>query len=177
MSGAKKDFMMPVVVLTVICLVISAALAFTNNLTKPIIDAGASERADAVRLAVMPQADTFEKLDASGLPSSVTEAYQAKNGAGYVFTLVAKGYGGDMTILCGIDADGLITACKTLSHSETAGLGSKTAEDEYRNQYAGKDSGLAGVSAISGATISSKAYESAIKDAFAAFESIRGTAQ
>lgn len=177
MSGAKKDFVIPVVVLMVICLVISAALAFTNDLTKPIIDAGASQRADAVRLAVMPKADSFEQLSPSGLPESVTEVYKAKNGVGYVFTVVAKGYGGDMVILCGIDADGLITACKTLSHSETAGLGSKTAEDEYRNQYVGKDSSLSGVSAISGATISSKAYESAIKDAFAAFESVRGTAQ
>jgi electron transport complex protein RnfG len=177
MSGAKKDFVMPIVVLTVICLVISAALAFTNNMTKPVIDAAAAQRADEVRFAVMPQADTFKKIEASGLPESITDVYMAENGVGYVFTVIAKGYGGNMEIICGVDPDGHITACKTLAHSETAGLGSKTAQDEYRNQYVGKGSSLEGVSAISGATVSSKAYESAIKDVFKAFETVKGAAQ
>ena len=33
-----KDFVIPVVVLTVICVVVSAALVFTYQATKPIID-------------------------------------------------------------------------------------------------------------------------------------------
>jgi len=177
MSSGKKEFLMPVIVLTAICLVISAALAFTNSLTKPVIDAAAAERADAVRLDVLPQADAFEQLEASGLPQSVTDVYKAANGAGYVFTVIAKGYGGDMEILCGIDASGKITACMTLSHSETSGIGSKTTEEAYRSQYAGKDSSLEGVSAISGATVSSTAYENAIKDAFKAFETVKEAAQ
>jgi len=177
MSGAKKDFVMPVVVLTVICLVISAALAFTNSLTKPIIDEAAALRADAVRLDVMPDADAFKRLEPVGLPETLKDVYEAVNGVGYVFTVITKGYGGDMEIICGIDANGTITACKTLAHSETAGLGSKTTEDEYRSQYVGKDSSLSGVSAISGATVSSTAYENAIKDAFKAFETVKGAAK
>ena len=33
----KKEFVMPILVLTLICLFISAALAITNNFTGPVI--------------------------------------------------------------------------------------------------------------------------------------------
>ena len=85
--------------------------------------------------------------------------------------LTTKGYGGDMKLICGMDADGVIEQCKTLSHAETSGLGSKTAEDPYRNQYCGKSAETLGeVDAITGATISSNAYKNAIEDAFKAYD-------
>ncbi|NCC68856.1 MAG: FMN-binding protein, partial [Clostridia bacterium] len=60
--------------------------------------------------------------------------------------------------------------CNTLSQSETKGLGSRTTLPDFREQFYGKDSSLSGVDTISGATISSKAYIGAIKDAFSAYE-------
>lgn len=39
-----KDFVIPVVVLTVICVVVSAALVFTYQATKPIIDEAEKRR-------------------------------------------------------------------------------------------------------------------------------------
>ena len=88
--------------------------------------------------------------------------------------LTTKGYGGDMKLICGVKADGTIEACKTLSHSETSGLGSKTAEDPYRNQYAGKNAEtLNEVDAVSGATISSTAYKNAIEEALEAFDKVK----
>lgn len=170
MSNIGKDFVKPILVLTLICLFISAALAFTNEKTAPIIEAAEKARAEAARKEVLSEADSFTLLELSDIPASVTEAYKADNGAGYVFMLTAKGYGGDMKLICGMDADGKITACKTLSQSETQGLGTKTTEPEFRDQFTGKDSSLEGVETISGATISSKAYIGAIKDAFTAYE-------
>lgn len=178
MKSIKEDIIRPVVVLTLICLVVSAALALTNSFTRPVIEAASAQKADEALLAVLPQADGFEALEASGLPESVSGAHRALNGAGYVFMVVShEGYGGDMEIICGIGPDGRITACMTLSHSETQGIGSKTAEEEYRSQYIGKDENLEGVSAISRATISSTAYENAIKDAFAAYELVKEAAK
>lgn len=85
--------------------------------------------------------------------------------------LTTKGYGGDMKLICGMDADGVIEQCKTLLHAETSGLGSKTAEDPYRNQYCKKSAETLGeVDAITGATISSNAYKNAIEDAFKAYD-------
>ena len=88
--------------------------------------------------------------------------------------ITAKGYGGDMNLICGIDEEGNIIAVDTLSHNETKGMGSKTAEEPFNRQFIGKDKDLDGVDAITGATISSKAYIGAIKDAFAAFEMVKG---
>ena len=168
----RKDFVMPVLVLFCICLVISAALAVTNAVTAPIIAESEAEAAEAARLEVLPQAGEagFEALTLEGLPDTVTEVYRAVNGAGYVFMLSAQGYGGEMQLACGIDADCKITACQTLSHSETAGMGSKTADAPFRDQFIGQGEDLSGVEAISGATVSSEAYIGAIQDAFTAFK-------
>jgi electron transport complex protein RnfG len=87
--------------------------------------------------------------------------------------LTAKGYGGDIKIICGIDSDGKIIACKTLEQSETKGLGSRVAETPFQNQFTGGGASMDGVSAISGATISSSAYIGAVKDALTAFELVK----
>ncbi len=173
----KKEIVAPIAVLTVICLFIAAILAFTNQVTAPIIKAAADQRAEQARLETMPEADGFTKLECSGLPETVQEVYEANNGAGYVFMLKTKGYGGDMELICGIDGEGKITSCKTLSHSETAGVGAKTAEEPFRSQFTGVGEDLAGVSAISGATISSTAYIGAIQDAFTAYNLVKEGAQ
>lgn len=170
----KKDILTPIAVLTGICLLIAALLAVTNAVTSPIIAAAAAQRAEAARMEALPAADGFEELEIRDLPASVSQVYRATNNAGFVFMLAVNGYGGRMELICGIGRDGTITSCKTLSHKETAGLGAKTAEDSYRSQYIGAGEDLSGIEAVSGATISSKAYSSAIADAFAAYNMVKG---
>ena len=172
-SGTANEIVKPIVVLTVICLVVTALLAYVNLVTAPIISESEKEAAAQARMEVLSEADSFDVVDAE-LPDGVTEAYKASNGAGYVFMLTTKGYGGDMKLICGIKSDGAIEQCKTLSHNETSGLGSKTAEDPYRTQYNGKTADTyTEVDAITGATISSNAYQRAIKSAFEAYEIVK----
>ena len=77
-------------------------------------------------------------------------------------------------MLCVIDAGGRIRCCKTMDvSSETTTLGGQTASESYTSQYAGQDEALSGVSAISGATITSKAYRGCVETAFAAFKAIK----
>ena len=175
-SSVKADFVMPIVVLMLICLVMSALLAGTNFITEPIITAGDAQRAEQARIDALPAADGFEKLDyAPAEGSTVTEVYEATNGAGYVFMVSTTGYGakGSLQIICSIDADGKIVNTATLAHDETPGLGTKVTEDAFRSQFPGKDASLEGVDTISGATISSSAYVNAIADVFAVYESIK----
>ncbi len=175
MKNAYKEIIKPVLVLTCICLVVSALLAYVNTVTSPIITEAEQKAAQEAMSEVLSEADSFEQLALDSVPERVNEVYRAKNGSGYVFMLTTKGYGGDMKLICGIKSDGTIEACKTLSHSETSGLGSKTAEDPYRNQYCGKTADtLTEVDSISGATISSVAYKNAIDDAFKAFNAAKG---
>lgn len=168
------EIIKPILVLTGICLVVSALLAYVNTVTSPVIAEAEQKAAQEAMAEVLPEASSFEMISIKDAPDRVNGAYRAENGAGYVFMLTTKGYGGDMKLICGIKSDGTIEACKTLSHSETSGLGSKTAEDPYKSQYCGKSADtLNKVDAISGATISSTAYKSAVEDAFEAFNSIK----
>ena len=172
-SSAKNDFVMPIAVLTIICLVITALLALTNSATQSVIAKAAQERAEAARAEIIPEAEGFELMEVEGLPSTVEEVYRTTNDCGYIFMLSTMGYGGEMKLILGMDNDGKIISVKTLEHSETKGLGSKTTEEPFRSQFVGKDEKLEGVSAISGATISSTAYLGAVADAFEAFNTVK----
>ena len=161
--------------LTCICLVVTALLAYVNMVTSPIILAAEEKAAAEARAEVLSEADEFIPLEAE-LPEGVTEAYKAKNGAGYVFMLSTKGYGGEIRLICGIKSDGSIEKTKTLSHSETSGIGSKVVDNtsSYREQYVGKTAeNYDTVDGVTGATISSKAYKKAIASAFEAFETVK----
>lgn len=170
MKNIWNDFGKPILVLTLISLVISAALAFTDAKTAPIIEATEKAKAEAARMVALPEADAFSPLSLEGLPAGVNEVYRADNGAGFVFMLTTKGYGGEIKLICGIDSAGKLVASSTLSQSETQGLGTKITLPTFTDQFVGKDAGLQGVDAISGATISSRAYIGAIESAFVAYE-------
>ncbi|HCI59606.1 MAG TPA: hypothetical protein DE313_02180 [Ruminococcus sp.] len=174
MKKSFNEIIKPVLVLVCICLIVTALLAYINSVTSPIIAKAEQEKTEQAMSEVLAEADGFNPLEIENLPERVTEVYSAQNGSGYVFMLTTKGYGGDMKLICGMKADGTIEQCKTLSHAETSGLGSKTAEDPYRNQYCGKNADtLSEVDAITGATISSTAYKNAIEDAFKAFDMVK----
>lgn len=174
MKKSFNEIVKPVLVLVCICLVVTALLAYINSVTSPIIAKAEQEKTEQAMSEVLAEADGFNPLEIENLPERVTEVYSAQNGSGYVFMLTTKGYGGDMKLICGMKSDGTIEQCKTLSHAETSGLGSKTAEDPYRNQYSGKsDDTLSEVDAITGATISSTAYKNAIEDAFKAYDMVK----
>ena len=105
-----KKYLKSVLALTVICAVVTALLAVTNNITAPIIEKNQSAAANEALLVVMPDGGDFTAVDLTSyeLPATVTEAYSASNG-GYVFKLVATGYAPGMTIMCGVDANGTVT--------------------------------------------------------------------
>ena len=174
----KKDIIKSILVLTIICVVISGALAVVNSFTAPVSAANAAIREDEARRAVVPDAASFEKVEGVEISSRISAAYAAKNEAGesiaYVFSVDGTGFGGKISIICGIDANGAILKCQTLDVSgETKTLGGKVTSPDYTNQYIGQDSSLSGVEAISGATITSNAYKNCVQTAFEAFAQIK----
>jgi electron transport complex protein RnfG len=168
----KKDYIMPILVLSVICLIVSGALAAGNNLTAPIIEQAAAERAEAARKEILPDADEFVPLHAEGFPKSIDAAYGTSNGIGYIFMVTSVGYGGDIKMVVGISPEGRIIKTAVLSHTETQGLG--TVIFDRAREYEGKDGRLEGIDAVSGSTITFNAYRNGVRDAFAAFEIVKG---
>ena len=169
----KNNSLKSIIVLVSVCLVIAVAMAAVNMITSPKIEEANRLKEEAALSEVLPENGGFEPLDIKELPETVSAVWRDKDGEGYAFMLSAKGYDSSkpMTIAVGITNDGKITKCATVSASgETSGIGSKVAEAPFTDKFAGKDKALSGVDAISGATISSKAYINAVKDAFEAFK-------
>ena len=126
-SSVKSDFVMPIVVLGVICLVITALLALTNSATEPVIKKAAQERAEAARAEIIPDADGFELLEVEGLPENVDEVYGTTNDVGYIFMLSPMGYGGEMNLPAALDVmSHEYTHCVT-----TSTMNSNLYEDDY----------------------------------------------
>lgn len=181
-SNVKADFVQPIAVLTIICLVCAALLGFLNGLTVEPIAAKEAEVAAAARKAVLPEADDFTKLDVAlpdtyedGAANFVTEIYEATNGTGYVFMVTGNGYGGKGTMLLAtaLGPDGAILKTTTLSDEETPGMGKKTADAAWTDKFIGLTSAtLDTVDAISGATISSNHYLNSMRSVFAAYDYI-----
>ena len=106
MSNWNKVFK-PIVVLCVICVVITGALAATNSVTAPIIAEATRLAQEQARAELLPEADSFEKVENVAV-ENVSDVYAATNGAGYVITSTAKGYGGTMTVMVAYTPDGTI---------------------------------------------------------------------
>ncbi len=179
-SGVMADFGLPIIVLVLICAIMSGLLAVTNDITAPIIEEAERKANEQARMEVLSAADSFEKVEADGLPSAVKEVYRAANGAGYTFSITAEGYGGKNTLkmAVGIDKNGNITGTKVLAQSETPGLGAKIVSDaSFSAQFPGKDasyvSDIKNIDTISGATRSSSFYRLALTYAFEAFDLVK----
>jgi len=168
---------MPILVLTLICIVVSGALALMNNATSPLITTAAAGRAEEAMNANIPNATGFERIETgsvNGFPASVREVYKTTNDVGYIFIVVQNGFSGDITIICGIDPEGRIIGVSTLSHTETKGIGTIIEQASFLDTFIDKDNKLEGVDTVTGATISTRAFIKAVKDVHEAFELVRG---
>lgn len=166
----------PVVVLTMICIVVAGLLAYVNSVTKPVINAAADREAAAARKDVLPTATSFKELDMDDKPEGVVAVFRGSGDSGYVFMVSHKGYGGDVNLICGIDLNGRLVSVRTLSHSETNGIGSMVVDNssDYRLKFTGLTSEeLDSVDTVTGATISSTAYKKAVASAFEAYSALK----
>lgn len=157
-----KNHIKSIISLTVICAVVAIALAATNFVTAPIIEKNAGAAANEALLVVMPDGGDFTAADLTQytLPTTVVEAYIASNG-GSVVKLSTTGYGPDMIIMCGVDADGNVTGTVCLSSNETLG-----AEKTYGDTLKGATiDTIDGIATVSGATMTTGAYRDTVKDA------------
>ena len=168
----------PIVVLCVICVVITGALAATNSVTAPVIAEATMKAQNEARNELLPEANGGFSPVAGVSVDNVSDVYAADNGAGYVITSTGKGYGGDMTVMTAFGPDGTIKQLKVTEASETQGIGSNVANSaSYWEKYAGLDGTHelvlnTDVDAYGGATISSRALNSAVNSAIAAYNAI-----
>lgn len=164
--------------LLVIALAAGLLLGLTNEITADKIKDQADAAAAAARQAVL-QADAFEELNvAEG--ASVDNCFAGKTGGnivGYVCQITVKGYGGAIELTVGMDTAGTVTGLSVggSSFAETAGLGARSKEPEFTDQFKGvvaplelrkgDASGNNQVDAITAATITSTAVVNGVNAA------------
>lgn len=184
-------------VLTGVTVVSVALLAYVNELTKgPIAEANAKTLNEALKEVLPPfdnnpvaECDTVFG-DKDGKKTVDFIIYPAKEGDKWVGTAVeakSMGFGGELKVLVGFDAEGKIYNYSLLSHVETPGLGSKAA-DWFKEGNKGSIKGLnpgekelavskdgGQVDAITASTITSRAFLNAVNAAYGAYKNEGGT--
>jgi electron transport complex protein RnfG len=152
------------VVLCVIALTAGLLLSVTNALTEGRIAEQNRIAANAARAKALPAAETFEEIPLQG-DTTLDNCYRGVAGGetvGYTAQTTVKGYGGNIEVVVGVDSSGAITGVNVggSEFAETAGLGAKTKDASFTNQFAGlsekavlKDN----IDSVTGASISSGA--------------------
>ncbi|MDO5738111.1 MAG: FMN-binding protein [Eubacteriales bacterium] len=192
-TALKDRGIMPALVLFVICLLATTCLAMTYELTAERRARLEQEALMANKQILFSTADEFKPVDYQALPSGhELELFEAAyaNGElqGYLIQASVKGYGKLVPVLSAFDPEGQLLAILVGDNDETAGLGKRIEEDEFRaqfseqsafNYYYAKAQKNANpeleplqIDAISGATISSEAVCEAVNIAAEAFRSL-----
>ncbi len=190
-------------ILTSITVVSGLLLGIVYDITKePIAEAQENTKQEAFR-AVLADASSFETmedfdasealsiLEENGYTSDeITEIAEGVDDSGetvgYVINVTShEAYDGDLEVSVGIAADGMVKGIEMLSISETAGLGMKADEADFKDQFKDKkvekfsytksgESGDDKIDAISGATITTNAVTNAVDSALVYFQNELG---
>lgn len=182
--------------LTVISLVVAALLGFVNSITADKIAEIDAENTRIAMSAVAPEGSEFgDKIEvtddmvaaAATQSGKILELYPVTNGgaeAGYVMKISASGSQGTIVMMVGVDANKAITGISVVSHAETSGIGTKVVGNETNtagvpvlDQFvglSGAGSLVVGsnITAISGATVSTKGITMGANAALAAVEAL-----
>lgn len=192
-------------ILTAITVVSGLLLGIVYNITKePIARAQENTKQEAYK-AVLSDAASFEAVDfdsdsalsllsENGYTSDeITEVVEGTDDSGEVIGYVisvqsSEAYDGTLELSVGIATDGTVKGVEMLDISETAGLGMKANEAEFKDQFKDKNvekftytkTGEEGddmIDAISGATITTNAVTNAVDSALVYYQNELGGSQ
>lgn len=140
-------------VLFIFAVIGTAMMAYTYKATAPVIERSTQAEKLALINQVLPRAlydndllSSYRELPADDLlgtrkPSGLWLASKAGQPTGVVLEAVApEGYSGNIALLIGIDAQGVVTGVRVTQHKETPGLGDyiDLAKSPWILQFGGK---------------------------------------
>lgn len=175
-----REILHMVVVLFLTAAVSGGALALVYNGTKDTIAEQTLKnvKEPAIREIFdgLDNDPVAERMEIPVGEDQIVVAFPAKQGGQLMGVAVegsGKGYGGAVNVMVGIGTDGTLKGIGITGHSETPGLGARSTEPAFRDQFQGMayEGGVGGkVEAISGATITTGAVISAVDQAVAVYE-------
>ena len=147
--------------LLIVCAVVAAVVSGVHAMTDSRYQQNLTEeKRQAIVRIFGSETITYRTLSGEGDAEPVYEVLEGENVVGYCVELASPGFGGDISMTVGFEADGSILGVSIVSLSETPGLGSRVQEAAYLDQYKGQSGTLTlgeDVDAIAGATVSSRA--------------------
>lgn len=178
--------------LTIISLITAALLGVVNMVTKDKIAAIDAEKTNQALAAVAVEGTEFTPVEltdavmAAAAPYGTLDSVYAMSTGGYAVKIVASGSQGSITMIVGVDGNNAVTGVSVVSHSETSGIGTKIAKNDALPSGVGvldQFVGMSGsgtlvvgktVTAISGATVTTKGVTAGVNGALAAAEALVG---
>jgi Na+-translocating ferredoxin:NAD+ oxidoreductase subunit G len=189
MATIKSSFFNLLVTLTVITLLAGLSLGYVYQWTiAPIAKAQMDKQLRAIQAVIQgydnnPVTEQYKVATLDGKDS--LEFFPAKVKGELIGIAVktksTKGYSGDVWLMVGFAVNGDIQRIVVIEHKETPGLGSKMSSPKFLDQFFGKNPAQVklkvkkdggDVDAITGATISSRAFSEAVQVAFDTFQSV-----
>lgn len=158
-----RDIFKPALSLLIICTLVTFLVALTFYATEDKIDAREKEALDGAMNEVLPNGAPFEEIKTD---SSFNGVYSSEKG--YVFNITVQGYGGDVTVIIGINKNSEISGVRLGPNNETPSLGKKAEESAFTSLFEKlktKENIAANVDTISGATITSSVVIEAVQKA------------
>ena len=171
-SSNWESTIKPIVVLSVISLIASLLLALVNGMTAPVIAENTKRTTLAAYVGVLPSVSDASELEevTDYTTAGITGVVKAPDGSTAI-KAEEKGFdGGILTVIMGFDANGAETGIWVDASTQTKGIGSGVADEDFLKQFDGLDCtqnvvmGENGVDGKTGATFSSKALFAAIND-------------
>lgn len=170
--------------LTAIALVAAAALAALNGVTKEPIAKAQQAKVENAISAVLPAFDHLEECTIDGNVCHLGMTADGQIIGAAVEAADANAFGGLLRVMVGFDTTGTITGYQILETHETPGLGAKAgdwfqqggkgcvvgANPAQANLTVKKDGGE--IDAISGSTITSRAFLRTVAEAYKSFQNI-----
>ena len=175
--------------LMLITLIAGLLLGLVYEVTKEPIAKEQQRAKEEAYKEVFADADSFEpieidketiekELQQQGFDASIGEVMKVKDtsgsGIGYVLTVTShEGYAGDIQLAMGVTSEGVMNGISFLSIGETAGLGMRAQDEEFKGQFANKavskfsytkDGATSDseIDALSGATITTNAVTNGV---------------
>lgn len=162
--GQVTAMLMIGVKLLIVSAVVAAVVSGVNALTADRYEANlAEEKRNAITAIFDLETLSYQSTavpDYGDMPVSAYTVYDGDVLLGYCIEVAPSGFGGEISMMVGFEADCKIKGVSIVSLNETPGLGAKVKDSAYLSRYIGKEGTLVlkqDVDAVAGATVSSRA--------------------
>lgn len=174
--GNLKQITLLTLSLVTVTIVMTGLVVLVNSLTEERIANIIYADLITAKQEIFPEAGDFTRE--SIIIENEPVRYYIAGSEGYVFITTSIGYGGEMTVVTGIDSEGRVIDVRVTEHEETPGLGTRIFDDEFTHQFhriISDEKFVVGenIDGVSGSTITVNALVIAVNEALAIYWEVR----